>query len=329
MYTGNVMVKGAVVAAAFTSSFFLPQSAAAHFTSDELLYKGMHHPDVVTLQSYLKTTGDYPYMKPTGFFGSSTEKAVKQFQKENGLVVDGLVGKQTKRKLVSVVHRNMDMIALGSTGEDVRYLQGHLKRNGFYAGALDGRFGHLTQRAVINLQTEARIKVDGIVGPQTWGSIEQINDKGRESVHKQYHKEIRRKSGSGTSDSEENHTIREKTAEESHPVRKKTKVLNHPNSTETVKEFYVSSTGYTAYCSGCSGTTATGIDLRKNPNIKIVAVDPSFIPLGTKLYVEGYGYAIAGDTGGAIKGRKIDLLFSSNSDALQWGRRTVKVKVVE
>ncbi len=95
------------------------------------------------------------------------------------------------------------------------------------------------------------------------------------------------------------------------------------------KEFYVSTTAYTANCNGCSGRTATGINLRANPNIKIIAVDPRVIPLGTKVYVEGYGYAVAADTGSAIKGNKIDVFFSSKSDAYRWGRKTVKIKILQ
>ncbi|MBS4161871.1 hypothetical protein GWP49_32925, partial [Klebsiella pneumoniae] len=53
------------------------------------------------------------------------------------------------------------------------------------------------------------------------------------------------------------------------------------------KEFYVTSTAYTASCSGCSGHTATGVNLKNNPGSKVIAVDPSFIPLGTKVHVEG------------------------------------------
>ena len=93
------------------------------------------------------------------------------------------------------------------------------------------------------------------------------------------------------------------------------------------RTFYVSSTAYTAYCAGCSGRTATGINLRANPSKKVIAVDPRVIPLGKKVYVEGYGLAVAGDTGGAIKGNKIDVFMSSKSKALNWGRRTVKVTV--
>lgn len=92
---------------------------------------------------------------------------------------------------------------------------------------------------------------------------------------------------------------------------------------------YMSSTAYTAYCNGCSGKTATGQNLRANPNMKVIAVDPKVIPLGTKVHVEGYGYAIAGDTGGAIKGNKIDVFIPEQSNALQWGRKNVKVTILK
>jgi 3D (Asp-Asp-Asp) domain-containing protein len=80
-------------------------------------------------------------------------------------------------------------------------------------------------------------------------------------------------------------------------------------------------TAYTADCIGCSGYTATGYRAGHG----IVAVDPNVIPLGTKLYIPGYGFAIAGDTGGAIVGRRIDLGFDSIAGALEFGRRPVKV----
>ncbi|MGC4379261.1 ubiquitin-like domain-containing protein [Fictibacillus sp. Mic-4] len=95
------------------------------------------------------------------------------------------------------------------------------------------------------------------------------------------------------------------------------------------REFYVESTAYTANCAGCSGRTSTGFNLKANPNAKVIAVDPGLIPLGSKVYVEGYGYAIASDTGGAIHGKRIDVFVSSNAKANQWGRRTVKIKIID
>ena len=100
-------------------------------------------------------------------------------------------------------------------------------------------------------------------------------------------------------------------------------------SSKVVKEFTVTATAYTGSCKGCSGITATGINLKKNPNMKVISVDPKVIPLGTKVYVEGYGNAIAGDTGGAMKGKKIDVFFSSQQKAIQWGRKSVKVKILK
>ena len=86
-------------------------------------------------------------------------------------------------------------------------------------------------------------------------------------------------------------------------------------------ELSMIATAYTAGCAGCSGITATGYRAGHG----IVAVDPRVIPLGTKLYIPGYGPAVAGDTGGAIIGNRIDLGFNSLSDALRFGRRLVTV----
>jgi len=84
-------------------------------------------------------------------------------------------------------------------------------------------------------------------------------------------------------------------------------------------------TAYTATCSGCSGTTASG----RPAGHGIVAVDPRYIPLGTHLYIPGYGRALAGDTGGAIRGNRIDLGFESQRDAMTFGRRPIVVYVVK
>ena len=99
-------------------------------------------------------------------------------------------------------------------------------------------------------------------------------------------------------------------------------------SNTSSKEITVKATAYTASCEGCSGTTATGINLKANPNAKVIAVDPSVIPLGSKVYVEGYGEAIAGDTGGAIKGNRIDVFIPSEQDAINFGVKQLKVTIL-
>lgn len=86
-----------------------------------------------------------------------------------------------------------------------------------------------------------------------------------------------------------------------------------------------------ASCGG-SGITATG----RPACFGLVAVDPKVIPLGSKLYVEStddgkswtYGYAIAADTGGAIKGNRVDLCFNTRSECIQFGRRQAKIYIL-
>jgi 3D (Asp-Asp-Asp) domain-containing protein len=84
-------------------------------------------------------------------------------------------------------------------------------------------------------------------------------------------------------------------------------------------------TGYDPFPPGGSGTgkTASGLMAR----FGIVATDPRVVPLGTLVFVEGYGFGLAADTGGAIKGNKIDLCFNTRAEAYQWGRKKVRVHV--
>jgi len=96
------------------------------------------------------------------------------------------------------------------------------------------------------------------------------------------------------------------------------------------KTITMEATAYNWDCATCDGRglTATGYNLKANPD-GVIAVDPRVIPLGTKVYVEGYGYAVARDTGGAIKGNRIDVHMRSISAARQFGRKTVKVTIIE
>jgi 3D (Asp-Asp-Asp) domain-containing protein len=102
---------------------------------------------------------------------------------------------------------------------------------------------------------------------------------------------------------------------------------------EYVRRVTMNATAYTAgfSCTGrhpnhpLSGITASGRRVEHG----IVAVDPSIIPLGTRLYVEGYGFALAADTGGAIRGYKIALFMYDLADARQFGRRDVTVFILD
>lgn len=111
--------------------------------------------------------------------------------------------------------------------------------------------------------------------------------------------------------------------------KKSARVMKLTSSTSTsTREITVKATAYTASCEGCSGITKTGINIKDNPNKKVIAVDPSVIPLGSKVYVEGFGEAIAADTGGAIKGNRIDIFIPSKQDAIDFGVKKLKVTIL-
>ena len=86
----------------------------------------------------------------------------------------------------------------------------------------------------------------------------------------------------------------------------------------------VVATGYTPGDPGCTGITYTGTKASRGT----IEVDPKVIPFGTKLYIPGYGYGVAADTGGAIKGNKIDLCYETRAEALNWGIKNITVYVV-
>jgi|GEM_PF-3074369 len=74
-----------------------------------------------------------------------------------------------------------------------------------------------------------------------------------------------------------------------------------------------------------NGYTATGVKAEKG----VVAVDDGVIPMGTRLYIPGYGFALAADRGSAIKGMRIDLCYPTYEEAIQFGRRDIRVYILD
>ncbi|EAW36236.1 peptidoglycan-binding protein [Lyngbya sp. PCC 8106] len=131
----------------------------------EVLRRGNYSQNVVTLQKDLKQAYCFPGdLRSTGYYGQTTEKAVKQLQRIHALQVDGIAGKQTRSALEAY---KTCFLKYRSQGEEVKKLQQQLNNWGFSAGTVDGIFGRKTRAAVIRFQKYQGLKPDGIVGPKT------------------------------------------------------------------------------------------------------------------------------------------------------------------
>lgn len=253
------------------------------------LAMGSRGDEVVQLQQSLNNKGYY-CGEADGIFGSKTLSAVKQFQNDHGLTADGIVGPNTRNALnLSSDLKNTGILKQGSRGAAVVQLQNLLNQKGYYCGSADGILGVNTYNAVVKFQQSCGLATDGIVGPRTGAAL----------------------GLSGTSGTNVSTPSRDTTT----VSRGSGRVIN------------IVATGYCP-CNKCNYPYGGKPSFLGYPLTKgIAAVDSSVIPMGSRLYIEGYGNAIAADKGGAIVGNRIDLCFATHQEALDWGMRTVKVTV--
>ena len=109
-------------------------------------------------------------------------------------------------------------------------------------------------------------------------------------------------------------------------ARKKAKASHHEAAAiPSGRAMYVSASGYSAYDPGNSKHTASGTLVRHG----VIAVDPNVIPLGTHVFIPGYGDAVAEDIGGSIHGQRIDVAFDTHEEALAFGRRDLEIIIVD
>lgn len=141
----------------------------ALFGSAATIRKGDRGDAVKRLQAVLNELG-YVAGSADGIFGNKTQRAVIAFQEDQGLVADGLVGKKTKSSLQDAI-RPKPTLRRGDRNDEVAYLQGLLNDSGFESGTPDGIFGRNTEIGVKDFQKSAGLKVDGIVGKNTWAAL--------------------------------------------------------------------------------------------------------------------------------------------------------------
>lgn len=110
-------------------------------------------------------------------------------------------------------------------------------------------------------------------------------------------------------------------AQQAETIKEPSQVVGVSRGSATSRTITVEATAYL----WTGNKTATGTWPRRGT----IAVDPKVIPLGTILYIPGYGYGKAEDTGGRIKGNTIDLFMGNRTEAINWGRRTIEIKIVK
>jgi peptidoglycan hydrolase-like protein with peptidoglycan-binding domain len=134
--------------------------------AEPVLRKGSTDPAVRDLQQALKALGHDPG-PIDGVFGDATESAVKAFQQEKEITVDGVVGKVTWIN-IDEADQSEPVLRIGSTGLPVRRAQKRMSLVGFDVGGVDGRYGVKTESGVKDhLQQRFQVTIDGVVGPQT------------------------------------------------------------------------------------------------------------------------------------------------------------------
>lgn len=181
-------MKKVVMSVVLAGSLFVMPTAFDAALGDQTLREGVRHGDVTELQDALRDTGHFS-ANSTGYFGTITRQAVRDFQRSKGISVDGIAGPQTFRALgvsgnsssssnTSQVSQSSGNTTIsfntvlrpGARGDQVRQLQRALADRGFEGGN-SGVYGPKTQQSVRDFQRSAGISVDGIAGPQTYGAI--------------------------------------------------------------------------------------------------------------------------------------------------------------
>lgn len=199
-------------------------------------------------------------------------------------------------------------LTIGSEGQGVKALQTALNTENYWCGDANGIFGPRTYNALIRYQRDNHMAVDGDINAAVKKALEMLPVKEQDAAPA-----VVKQTEPAVADATKVREVTQSVSRGSRPQRVITMVA----------------TGYTAAPEEnwpyAGAPSYIGLPLARG----IVAVDPDVIPMGTKLYVEGYGEAIAADQGGAINGNRIDLFFDSKHEAYDWGMRTVKVTIIE
>lgn len=209
----------------------------------------------------------------------------------------------------------------GCRGHAVLTVQRLLIAQGYLDDAADGVAGPKTVAAIKAFQQASGLEADGICGGATFavlsGGVEYNAPAGHELDYCETH-------------GDHFHPRKAPRAAARLPQAPVYSLEENERIAELVsrgagRTLYVEATAYSPFDSDTCSRTATGEVLRRG----LIAVDPTVIPLGTEVYIPGYGAARAADTGGSIKGHIIDIAFDTYEEAIAFGRRNLEIYVID
>lgn len=317
-----------------------------------VVYAEGNRGDVISdMQRRLQTAG---YLKGEidGVYGQDTVHAVQAFQKNHGFPISGAIdemtysaleaveGKDSAKQAPAKPSHSSNNYVVGDTGSAVESIQRKLKRLDYLDGVADGIYGGQTAMAVRAFQKDEGLSVTGEVDHQTLVTLNAAyedmtgeftlseGDSGKKVIRLQNKLLLHGYNpgvadgvyGEGTAEA-----VRRLQAEEN---LSRTGIADGdvwdrldsaPRFTGRYKKvFHMKSTAYAPMDGNGDGRTALGGYAGKGH----AAVDPDVIPLGSVVYIEGYGYAICDDIGGAIHGMVIDVGVDNLQQAYEWGSKS-------
>ena len=202
----------------------------------------------------------------------------------------------------------------GDKGDEVKEIQTYLIAQCLLQGEADGHYGSSTVKAIKDFQSALGLEADGVCGAITYKVL-------RAAAYDEidiYNFSLSDFLADGDGDYDVKNIV-EYTPEENYGDEDSGDI---PEFSRVVR---VEATAYSRHEDGMSNYTARGNFCQRG----VIAVDPNFIPLGTRVYIPGYGYAIADDVGGAIVGNIIDIAFDSVEECYQWGRKFIDVYILD
>lgn len=279
--------------------------------------------DVKEIQDYL-IAQNLLHVAADGVYGSATEEAIKDFQSALGLEADGVCGAMTYKLLRAAAYDEID-VTTWRLGDPVPERTSAVKSSSESTINTVKVVGEVAKVAGVGDVIKLGVKGDGVVYLQNklielgfyTGKADGVCGQSTVNALKKFQSSRGMKAdgicGRRTYSALDEMPLNLNDYDYS---------IDPPDYSRVIR---VEATAYSAEQPDLSPRTALGTICRRG----VIAVDPGVIPLGTKVFIPGYGYAVAEDVGGAIRGNKIDVAFDTLAECYEFGRRSIDIYVID